>query len=441
MTKASNYLILMAFFITLAIYRIPIMGYNLTIYQILLVGALFWGILSIFLNGGRIKINRETRIAMGIFIFFATYSFLSFLRNIDIMHPESRSGFLAELIGYIMVLVAPIFITQRKKFQRYTMAFLASGIFVYLGAFYHSFMWITQKTYVVGVPFWHTFSHSESVIQYLQSPAEFMHFPRFRLPFSTPAATGIFLSLSGILLLIVLLRATAKKRRSFWWLILLNIVNFVCLLGTFARASWAIYAVGSLVVIWYFCRCKIVSIGRLGITYLVAAVLLFLAVAVIPLGDQFAQEITRRFNPAYTEKSDIGHLRSRMLALHYWTERPFIGLGVGGFWSKPGGGIHTHSTYFTILVNRGLLGLTLFLAFLYSLYRLLKRKIRLAWESKDSSMLMYGIGLLGCLLGLLVGHFLYQMSSDVVWVYYSLILAYGNLPIRSAGEGKSEAVS
>ena len=441
MTKASNYLILMAFFITLAIYRIPVMGYNIAIYHIFLGIALFWGILTIFLNRGRLKINRETKIALGIFILFAAYSFLSFLRNVDIMHPESKSMFFAEIIGYIVVLAAPIFIIQRKKFQWFTTAFLASGIFVYLAAFYTLFMWFTQKTYVTGVPFWHTFTHSEHVMQYLQNPSEFMHFPRFTLPFSSPAGTGVFLSLSGIILSAFLLHSVANKRKGALWLILVNVVNFFCLLGTFARASWAIYAVGTLVVIWYFRRHKLISIGHLSTTYLIVAVLLFLVVSLIPLGNQFTQEITRRFNPAYTETSNIGHLRSRMLALHYWTERPFLGLGIGGFWLKPGGGIHTHSTYFTILVNRGLLGLILFLEFLFSLYRLLKKKIRLAWESKDSSMLIYGIGLLGCLLGLLAGHFLYQMDSATVWVYYGLVLAYGNLPIRSAGEGKSEVVS
>lgn len=57
------------------------------------------------------------------------------------------------------------------------------------------------------------------------------------------------------------------------------------------------------------------------------------------------------------------YLESRTLALHYWMENPIIGLGEGGFWLKPDGGIHAHSTYFTILVNRGLIGVILFLSF------------------------------------------------------------------------------
>jgi len=54
------------------------------------------------------------------------------------------------------------------------------------------------------------------------------------------------------------------------------------------------------------------------------------------------------------------YLESRTLALHYWMENPIIGFGEGGLWLKPDGGIHAHSTYFTILVNRGLIGLILF---------------------------------------------------------------------------------
>lgn len=431
MTKASTYLILMAFFITLEIYRIPIAGYNITLYHIFLAGALFWGILGVLQNRGRIRINKETKIALGILVLFAAYSFVSFLRNVDIMHPESESTFLAEIIGYIMVTAMAILIMQRKTFQWLIAAFVASGIFVYIGAVYHLLIWITERAYVTGIPFWHLFSSSEQVRSYLEHRANFLSFPRFRLPFSSPAGTGIFLSLSGIFLLAFLLQRVANKRKRSWWLILLNVLNFICFLGTFARASWVVYTIGSLVVIWCFRKYKLVSIGRVATTYLIVAVFLLSAMSLIPAGNQFAHDITLRFNPTYTKESNIGHIESRLLALRYWAERPFLGLGVGGFWLKPAGGIHTHSTYFTILVNRGLIGLVLFLAFLFSLYRLLKKKIRMAWQREDTSMLIYGIALLGGFLGLIVGHLLYQMSSAVVWVYYGLILVCGNLPISA----------
>jgi len=427
MIRASTYLILMAFFITLEVYRIPIAGYNITLYHIFLAGALFWGVLGVLQNRGRIRINKETRIALGILILFSTYSFVSFLRNVDVMQPESRSGFLAEMVGYIMVLSMAIFITRWKIFRQFVVAFLASGIFVYLFAFYSWFVWITRKEYLTSIPFWHTFSHSEHVIQYLQSPSEFMQFPRFTLPFSSPAGTGVFLSLSGIILLAFTLQQIIDKRRGNWKLILLNVINFFCLLGTFARASWAIYAVGSLLVIWSFRKYKLVSIGRVAMTYLIMVVVLVSAMSLIPIGHQFAHNITLRFSPRYTEQSNIGHLESRLLALHYWTERPVVGLGVGGFWLKPKGGIHTHSTYFTILVNRGLIGLILFLSILFSLYFLLKKRILFNLKSENKIAFIYGIALLGGLMGLCVGHFLYEMNSEVVWLYYGLILSYVNL--------------
>lgn len=430
MTKVSNYLMLMAFFITLGAYRVPILGYNISIYHMFLAGALFLSVTNVLQKRGQIQINKETRIPLGVFILFIIYSFLTFLRNIGVMYPESRSGFLAEMLGYIMVILIGLFVTQRRKLQKITTAFLASGAFVYLGSLYTLFLWVTRREYVIGAPFWFTFSRSKHVIEYLQSATEFMLFPRFRLPFSTPAGTGIFLSLSGIFLLTFLLQRVANKRKGSWWLILLNAVNFFCLLGTFARASWAVYTVGSLVVMWCFRKYKLVSFGRVIMTYLIVAVLLFLAISSIPLGDKFAHKITLRFSPRYTEQSNIGHLESRLLALHYWTERPFLGLGVGGFWLKPGGGIHTHSTYFTLLVNRGLVGLLIFLIFYSSLYRLLKKKIRIAWEGRNEFGLIYGIALLGGLSGLVVGHFLYQMDTAVVWLYYGLVLAYANLPVK-----------
>ncbi len=83
-----------------------------------------------------------------------------------------------------------------------------------------------------------------------------------------------------------------------------------------------------------------------------------------PIGNEFFRMIGLRFSPEATDISNIGHLESRQLALHYWTESPIIGVGIGGFFIKPGGGIHTHSTYFTILVERGIIGLLLYLGFL-----------------------------------------------------------------------------
>jgi len=70
MIKPSNYLILVALFITLEIYRIPVVGYNITVYHIFLAGALFFGVISTLYNRSYIKINKEVKLILGIFILF-----------------------------------------------------------------------------------------------------------------------------------------------------------------------------------------------------------------------------------------------------------------------------------------------------------------------------------------------------------------------------------
>ncbi len=372
------------------------------------------------------------KLVLGIFTLFAVYSLLEFLRNINIMALESRSAFLVELIGYIIVFGLIIFISQWKSFKKIIAAFLISGIFVYLGSFYHLFMWIFKGEYVTGVPFWYEFSRSEHVKSYLESRSWFAAFPRFRLPFSSPAGTGVFLSLSGIILLSFVLQAFANKKKNRWGFLVLNVINIICLLGTFARASWAIYVIGSIFVLWYFYRYKLIGFGKITRVYLVALILFLIIISVIPNGAEFTHGIVSRFNPELTYVSNVGHLESRILALHYWMENPIIGLGEGGFWLKPSGGIHTHSTYFTILVNRGLIGLILFLSFFFSLYLLLKKRILFNSKSENKIASIYGIALLGGLMGLFIGHFLYEINLEVVWLYYGLILSYVNLrfPIR-----------
>lgn len=434
MLKASTYIILATFLITLEIYRIPTpLGFNITFCHIFLGLALYIGGIVLFFRNLKLKIDRELKPILTIFVLFAGYSFLSFVRNIGSMRPESISTYLSELIGYVMVLLCPVFLSRKAGLQKVTKAFLASAVFVYLGAFWHIYNFIVLGQYVTGVPFWQEYSKSEHVLTYLHSVARVGGLPRLRLPFSSPAGTGVFLSLAGILLLAYTLHHIASRKRGAWMLILLNLLNFLCLLGTFARASWAVFLFGSLFTLYYFRKLSLISFRKVTSTLLVSASLFFVFVSLTPVGNEFFHIVGSRFNPedTYTRLSIAGHLKSRLLALHYWQESPILGLGVGGFWLKPGAGIHTHSTYFTILVERGLIGLMLFLGFFFQLFRVVKSKIRLARKYNDNMMLVYNIGFLGGLIGLLVGNFLYQMNSEVVWLFLGMMLTCANLSSKA----------
>lgn len=91
-----------------------------------------------------------------------------------------------------MVFALPIFIYQWTYFKKVIVAFIISGVFVYLGSFYYLFNWIFKREYVTVIPFWYKFSHSGHATSYLENVSGFIGFPRFRLPFSSPAGTGVF---------------------------------------------------------------------------------------------------------------------------------------------------------------------------------------------------------------------------------------------------------
>jgi len=428
MLKPSTYIILATFFITLSIYRIPTpIGLNITFYHILFGLAIYIGGLAFFSGTLKIHIYRDTRVLFIIFIMFACYSLLSFMRNIGSMRPESMSMYFSELVGYVFLLSIVLFISKFSELQRVTKAFIASALFVYLGAFWHIYNFIVLDQYVTGIPFWSEYSKSKHVLSYIDSVSWFAGFPRFRLPFSSPAGTGVFLSLAGIVLLAHTLHHIASKKRGTWVLILLNLMNFLCLLGTFARASWAVFLVGSLFTLWYFRKLNLISFGKITLTLLFLVGFFFASASLVPFEDRFFDVVALRFSPKATEASNIGHLQSRLLALHYWKDSPILGLGIGGFWLKPVGGIHTHSTYFTILVERGLIGLLLFLGFLFQLFRVLKRGMRQSLKRNDKMMLTYNIGFLGSLIGLFVGNFLYEMNSEVVWLFWGMVVAFVNI--------------
>jgi O-antigen ligase len=431
MLKPSTYLIFAVFLITLEIYRLPTpLGFNIAPYHIFFLLALFIESLA-FLSGFlKIHINRDTKVILIIFILFAGYSFISFMRNIGTMKPESMSMYFSELVGYALVLSVTLFIGKMSELQRITKAFLASSLFVYMGAFWHIYNFTILGQYVTGTPFWHEYTKSEHVMEYLLSVAWFAGFPRFRLPFSSPASTGVFLSLTGILLLALTLHNIVNKKKRIWLLIALNLLNFFCLLGTFARASWAVFLVGSLFTIWYFRKLNLISLGKNTLTLLVSAGIFFAFVSLTPIGNEFFHKVGLRFSSEAVAESNIGHMESRLLALHYWEESPILGLGIGGFFQKPMGGIHTHSTYFTILVDRGLIGLLLYLGFVFQIFHALKRKVRLSREHNDKTMLAYDIGFLGGLIGLFVGMFLYEMDSEVTWLFFGMMLTCVNLSAR-----------
>lgn len=340
------------------------------------------------------------------------------------MRPESMSKYFSELVGYSIVLSIPLFINRATDLQKIVKAFIVSSVFVYLGAFWHLYNYYALGQYVTDIPFWHTYTTSEYTLEYMKRVHAFSGFPRFTLPFASPAGTGLYLSMVGILLLALALSRIAHRKGGVLLLVLFNVLNLFCLLGTFARASWGVFVVGGVVVLWYFRK----TFGSMKIILPASMLLMLLwGLSLTPISNEFYDYVGLRFNTEATRQSNAGHLESRIIALEYSMENPIFGLGIGGFFLKPLGGIHTHSTYFTLLVDRGIVGLLLYLWFFIALLRVFHQRLRALDKSDRDDARPYFIGLLGCLVGLLVGNFLYQMDSEVVWLVFGIVLGYVRL--------------
>jgi O-antigen ligase len=341
----------------------------------------------------------------------------------------------------MFVLSMPILAKRRSEVQRLIRAFLASALFVYLGAFWHLYNYAILGRYVTGIPFWKVYTGSEHVIEYIEAEATFAQFPRFRLPFSSPAGTGLFLALEGIFLVALSLLDISRLKRRGLMLIVLNLINLFCLLGTFARASWAVFFIGCLVVIISLKRVRLVALSKItfGVLFYISACLIL--IASIPVAKDFSYMVGLRLSPSVTEASNLGHLESRQLALKYWTESPIIGIGVGGFWTRPRGGIHTHSTYFSILVERGAVGLLLFLAFLIQLIRAVLKEVRSIGKHNRERGTPYNVAFLAGIVGLMIGGLLYEINCEMVWMFLALALSWINAPREvEPAKNKSEVL-
>ena len=55
--------------------------------------------------------------------------------------------------------------------------------------------------------------------------------------------------------------------------------------------------------------------------------------------------------------------------------------------------------------------------------------MRIERELNNRVMLTYGSGFMGGLFGLFIGHFLYQLTSEFILLYYGMILVFVGLPL------------
>ena len=421
-TTPSTWLVAAAFVLTLGVYRVPTpVGYNATFYHLLLGGALYFGVLAFFAGAMRLHLAPRTRGVVVSFILYAAYSFILLLKNLVVIQPNNLSNYLSEMMGYVLLFAAILLVDTFPTFRRTVAAFLASNVFLYLGAFWHLYNFAAFGRIVTGVPFWR-----QPEGEFVNRDISFMGFPRLRLPFSTPSDAGVYLSLTGILFLALVLHRMSRREGRNGLLLTVLFLNFLCLIGTMARASWSVFLLGGVVVFSRYRSVVHVRLRYVVVPIVAGIILLSLLANTLPVVNEALHFAALRFDPQAMRGDNKVHLMTRLLALHYWEESPLWGLGIGGFSLKPGAGVHTHSTYFTILVERGLIGLFLYLLFFAMLYRMLLGALRDARNRGDWERVPYLVGFLGGLTGLAVGNLLYQMWPEYVSFFFGLGIACVN---------------
>jgi len=425
---ARVFLILAALLISLRLYRLPIGSVNPSFSHVAELAGVIAGAAYIAYVG-RFRIKKVTRYVWGVLALFLFASAINAMLLTD--DPGIAFDLIGiEIIGSAFVFLFPIFFRDLGSFGTIYKAYYFSAFFAYLLNTYALGYWLKTGSIIAGVPFWRLFSESEHVISYIQAASNFQGFPRFRFPFASTGATGAFLAICGIFLFNEIFRT--KTNRSLY--LTLFVINTFFLIGTFSRTGWIILFIGVLSSLYYLRKFKLVRMKKIfGLSLVGVLVVVMLLISIPEMGQTFLA----RMSFEATGKSNVEHIRSRLLGLSKFSEAPLTGIGIGNLWAQ-GYGLHTHSVYTSFLAERGIFILLLYLGFIFLLLCALKSKMKYLAHPIQLEALIQDISLFSTLVAVSFGHLLYQIDSEFVWLFYALALSFANLrstPRSSPMEG------
>jgi len=409
------------FFAPLDIYRVVISpGINISLYRIFLVFAIFiYGLLLI--NKG-FKMQKQP---LYIFLIFYGMSVI-FSFSLTSNFSWAMSVLLANLSGVIIVYLMAELLNTKQKIYTAAMVYCFSLVFSVLGAIYILRQFF-EGLYVTDIPFRNALPFTLASAGHLAARSRFLGFPRFALPLTSPPHLGASLNI-GILFLFctfILYRNQKAKLKNISVLIFLSLLCLV-LLGTFARSAWIGLLGGGVVIL-------IVEKGRLlfnkrfwGFSFIVVLVL-----GMVFFFRIFSPSLVlKRFSPEITTRTNEYHLETRLEALRIATtniKNLLFGVGLGNYGLyAPSGGIGSHSVYTTILAERGLFGLCIFLVLVISVFFKSRKLLSL---SKIKDRWYYcRLGFLSAWVAILLGSLLYEFFyCKYVWFLLGLVIAGTNV--------------
>lgn len=417
MKLARVFFILAALLISLGLYRIPIGSVNPSFSHVAELAGVIASVVFIAYVG-RFRIKKVTGYVWGLLGLFLFASGINAVLLTD--DPGIAFDLIGvEIIGSAFVFLLPVFFRDFGSFKTIYKAYYFSALFAYLLNTYALGYWLQNGGILAGVPFSRIFSESERVRSYIQAASNFEGFPRFRFPFASTGGTGVFLAICGIFLFNEIFRA--KTNRTLY--VTLFAINTFFLIGTFSRTGWIILFIGVLSSLYYLRKFNLVRLKRVFALSLAGVLVVVLLLISVP---EMGQTFLNRFSFKATVKSDVGHIRSRLLGLTKFSEAPLTGIGIGNLWAQ-GYGLHTHSVYTSFLAERGIFVFLFYLGFMLLLLYVLKSKMKYLANSGQLEPLIRGLALFSALVAVTFGHLTYQIDSEFVWLFYGIALAFINL--------------
>jgi len=203
---------------------------------------------------------------------------------------------------------------------------------------------------------------------------------------------GVFLAFFIPMLMLMGLGARNGMLRAIY--LLGAAISFVLLIQTGSRGSLAAMLGGLLLAGWWLHGHY--DLGRAMkqglVVALIAAVALVVVVAVTPDVNDMIQERVQRSSGGGIGDISSGRTRIWARALDYQMERPWtmlVGVGWGSFWNKIG--IAPHSAYMNYFFSLGLIGLSLFVALIYTIFINLKQASLAAARGSEERIVLCGL--------------------------------------------------
>lgn len=286
---------------------------------------------------------------------------------------------------------------------------------------------------------------ADALVQYFRG-VDFLrgyYWNRLTASFSTGAGFAGWLIVVIPLILGMLLTGKVVGRRSKILLMMLTVLLFTCLLGTYARGAWLGFIMSVVLTIGYVfkgldLRIKLlysfVGIGVLSIFLVLPQSLKVKATSLGRIDFKAGQTINARIKS--TARLGEGSI---LIRFKLWKENlkiirdhSFIGCGLNtysivarGYKSFEGGGVYSHNSYLQMAAETGLFGL---LTFLWILFTFFKIGLRYLGQRKDFLVLGLLSGILAYLVHAFFDTHFYSLQLVVLfWYMLGLTVAIINL--------------